>query len=217
VTAAGESGGEAGRRSRRWRRTRARLRAGELVYLVAAIALFVLMFVTWFGSEVSGQAEGVPFGGGGSGGNAWQTLEVIPLFLMLAIVVGVGAALMKLAGSDWKPAIPANAAVTLLGGLATVLILIRIIFPPGLGELGGIAVEATLKVGVFLALAAALGIAYGGYRAMREAGDSFRGIAQRLESERPKPRARPKSKDDAKPKRRFGRSASRRQSPSSSD
>jgi hypothetical protein len=206
-----------------------RLRRGEAVYLVAAVALFVLMYVTWFGSEVTGQTEGIPFGGTGTGGNAWQTLEVIPLFLMLAIAVAVGAALMRLAGSEWKPAVPANAAVTVLGGLAALLILIRIVFPPGFGTIGGISINATLKVGVFLALAAAIGIAYGGYRAMREEGDSFGRIAQRLESDRPKPKPRPKAKpkrekapaadvgDTAKPKRRFSPRSSRKQSPSSSD
>jgi hypothetical protein len=118
---------------------------------------------------------------------------------MLAIAVAVGAALMRLAGSEWKPAVPANAAVTVLGGLAALLILIRIVFPPGFGTIGGISINATLKVGVFLALAAAIGIAYGGYRAMREAGDSFQGIAQRLESDRPKPKPRrkPKREKDA--------------------
>jgi hypothetical protein len=198
--------------------TAARLRAGEFIYLVAAVALFVLMFFDWFGVEVD-QGSLLSLLVVSGGGNAWQTLEVIPIFLMLAIAVSVGAALMRLAGSDWKPAVPANAAVTVLGGVAALLILIRIVFPPGFsGSVGGgKSIEPTLEVGVFLALAAALGIAYGGYRAMREEGDSFRGIAQRLESERPKPRARPKLKDDAKPKRRFGRSASRRQSPSSSD
>lgn len=191
------------------------MRRGEFVYLVAAVALFVLMFVTWFGSEVTGQTEGIPFGGTGTGGNAWQSLDVIPLFLMLAIAVAVGAALLRLTGSDWKPAVPANAAVTVLGGVATLLVLFRIVFPPGFGSFGGISIDATLKVGIFLALAAALGIAYGGYRAMREEGDSFGGIAQRLESDRPMP----KPKADAKPKppKPAAKSASKRRSPSSSD
>ena len=52
---------------------------------------------------------------GAGGGNAWQTLEVIPLFLMLAIVVAVGAALLRSSGSEWKPAIPPAAAVCVLG------------------------------------------------------------------------------------------------------
>jgi hypothetical protein len=186
-----------------------------VIYLAAAIALFALMFVTWFGSEVTGQTEGIPFGGLGTGGNAWQSLEVIPLFLMLAIAVAVGAALLRLADSDWKPAVPADAAVAVLGGLATLLILFRIVFPPGFGSIGGISINATLKVGIFLALAAALGIAYGGYRAMREAGDSFQGIAKRLESDRPKPKAKPAAKPE--PPKPAAKSASKRRSPSSSD
>lgn len=197
------------------RRPGSRLRRGEAIYLVAAVALFVLMFVTWFGSEVTGQTEGIPFGGTGTGGNAWQSLDVIPLFLMLAIAVAVGAALLRLAGSDWKPAVPANAAVTVLGGLATLLILFRIVVPPGFGSFGGISIEATLKVGVFLALAAALGIAYGGYRAMREEGESFGGTAKRLESDRP--RSNPKPDAKPKPSRPAAKSPSKRRSRSSSD
>ena len=70
----------------------------------------------------------------------------------------------------------------MLGGLSTLLIAIRIVVPPDLGELGGIAIEATLSLGLFLALAAAAGIAYGGYRAMGEAGSSFARVAESLGS-----------------------------------
>ena len=210
------------------RRPGPRLRRGEAIYLVAAVALFALMFVSWFGTEVSGGAEVVPFGGTGSGGDAWQTLEVIPLFLMLAIVVAVGSALLRLSRSKWEPAVPPNTAVTVLGGLAVALILYRIVFPPSFGSLGGIAVEATLSLGVFLGLAAAVGIAYGGYRAMGEAGDTFESIGKRLESTAtpgrasgPRPsRANPDggAKSGAKPKRRrLSRRSSRSRSPSSSD
>ncbi|HEY2479260.1 MAG TPA: hypothetical protein VGI17_11075 [Solirubrobacterales bacterium] len=177
-------------------------RSGEAIALVAAILLFVLMFLDWFGE--ASKSSGEPLGGvvsGAVGGNAWQTLEVIPLFLMLAIVVAVGAALLRVSGSDWKPAIPPAAAVCVLGVLAAVLILIRIISPPGPdGALAGIAVEVTLKLPVFLALAAALGIAYGGWRAMGEEGASFASIGRKLESpQRPK---RSKSATNGKPARR---------------
>lgn len=40
-------------------------------------------------------------------------------------------------------------------------------------ELDGLALEITLEAGIFLALASACGIAYGGHRAMREEGVSF--------------------------------------------
>jgi hypothetical protein len=68
-----------------------------------------------------------------------------------------------------------GAIVCILGTLAVCLILIRIVFPPDLGgEVEGFTFEATLQVGIFLALAAACGIGYGGRRAMQEEGSSFR-------------------------------------------
>jgi hypothetical protein len=188
-----EPGGQTPSRARRKRpaagagRRRPRppkLRAGEAIALVAAILLFILMFFDWYGAKATTSAEslgGVVTGTGG--GSAWDTLEVIPLFLMLAIVVTVGAAILRLSGSDWKPAIPPAAAVCVLGILAAVLILIRIISPPGPeGTFSELAYESTLKLPIFLALAAALGIAYGGWRTMGEQGTSFASIGKKLES-----------------------------------
>jgi hypothetical protein len=172
--------------ARHSRRRLPRLRAGEAIALVAAILLFVLMFFDWYGAKATTSAEtlgGVVTATGG--GSAWDTLEVIPLFLMLAIVVAVGTAILRLGGSDWKPAIPPAAAVCVLGLLASLLILIRIIDPPGpSGALSELAYESTLKPPIFLALAAALGIAYGGRRAMGEEGTSFAAIGKKLESPR---------------------------------
>jgi cation transport ATPase len=194
----GEAKARRSRAPRRAERRMPRLRAGEAIALVAAILLFILMFFDWYGAKATTSAEtlsGVVTGSGG--GSAWDTLEVIPLFLMLAIVVAVGAAILRLSGSDWKPVIPVAAAVCVLGILAAVLILIRIISPPGPeGTFSELAYESTLKVPVFLALAAALGIAYGGWRAMGEEGTTFASIGKGLESpgrpERPKGAAKPK-------------------------
>jgi hypothetical protein len=165
------------------------LRTGEAIYLVAAILLFVLMFFQWYGTQHSGpnaQLVDLQLFGGGT---AWQTLEVIPLFLMLAIVVAIGGALLRLSGSDWKPAVPPSVTVCLLGVLAAALILFRIISPPGIDQLEGVPIERSLEVGIFLALAAALGIAYGGWRAMADEGTSFGGVAKKLESpRRPSPK-----------------------------
>ncbi|HVW47012.1 MAG TPA: hypothetical protein VHA76_08165 [Solirubrobacterales bacterium] len=169
-----------------------RLRRGEAISLVAAVLLFVLMFFDWYGAKA--MTGGEPLGGvitGAAGGDAWQTLEVIPLFLMLAIVVAVGAALLRMSGSDWRPAIPPAAAVCVVGMLASLLILIRIVSPPGpSGAFSELGMESTLKLPVFLALVAALAIAYGGRRAMGEEGTTFAGIAKRLESPRREPRSR---------------------------
>jgi hypothetical protein len=176
-----------------------RLRSGESISLVAAILLFVLMFFDWW--EVGTGIESgtlVAINLFDRGQDAWQALEVIPLFLMLAIVVAVGAALLRVLGSDWKPAIPPGAAVFVLGLLAALLILIRMISPPELAPtaLAGAEFDTSLQLPIFVALVAALGIAYGGWRAMGQEGTSFAAIAKRLESPRPAPT---KSTADAKP------------------
>jgi hypothetical protein len=165
-----------------------RLRTGEAIYLVAAILLFILMFFTWYGVTMAGESEVLSLVV--HGGNAWQTLEVLPLLTMLAIVVAVGGALLRLTGSDWKPAIPPAAAVCVLGLLAALGILWRMVSPPDLGG-EGIGYSVNLELGIFLALAAALGIAYGGWRAMADEGTSFAGVAKRLESPK-RPKSAPK-------------------------
>jgi hypothetical protein len=199
-TAAEEPKPKAGpKRAAKPRRTRPKLRAGEAIALVAAILLFILMFFDWYGAKATTSAEtlsGVVTGTGG--GSAWDTLEVIPLFLMLAIVVTVGTAILRLSGTDWKPAIPPAAAICVLGILAAVLILIRIVSPPGPeGTFAELAFESTLKLPIFLALAAALGIAYGGWRAMGEEGTSFASVGKNLESPKRPPRPEPGSKPGA--------------------
>ncbi|HKB51224.1 MAG TPA: hypothetical protein VKC63_07325 [Solirubrobacterales bacterium] len=156
-----------------------KLSTGEKISAVSAVLLFVFMFFDWFGVKVSG----VPgFSGDitGSGGSAWDALDVIPIFLMLAIVVAIGVAVIRLTDADLEPPISLNAIVAALGGLAVLLILYRIISPPNFGSFGGVTVDATLKFGIFLGLIAAAGIAYGGYSAMREEGATFGDVADRL-------------------------------------
>jgi hypothetical protein len=166
-----------------------RLSTGEKLAAVSALLLFVFMFFDWFGVEVSG----VPgFGGevGGAGGSAWDALDVIPIFLMLAIVAAIGVAIIRLTDADLELPISLNAIVAALGGLAVLLILYRIIDQPGGGgDFSGVEVDVTLKVGIFLAFAAAVGIAYGGYRAMQEEGMSFGDVGDQLSSAGDRPGA----------------------------
>ena len=105
---------------------------------------------------------------------------MIPIVLMLAIVVALGVAVVRLTDADLEPPVSINAIVAALGGLAVLLILYRIVSPPDFGSFGGVTVDATLKFGIFLGLIAAAGIAYGGYSAMREEGSTFGDAADRL-------------------------------------
>lgn len=61
-----------------------RLNCGEAFALASAIALFVVMFFPWYGSELSEQAQTLPFPTD-AGGSAWQALEVIPFVLALTL------------------------------------------------------------------------------------------------------------------------------------
>ena len=184
-----------------------RISRGEGIAALSALALLAVTFVDWYGAEVAGQARRIRLGGGaGAGGSAWQSLDLLPWFLLVVVAVAVGAVALAARGSKRESPVPASAVVAVLGGLATLWILLRILFPPGFGELGGVSVNATLDLGVWLALAAALGIAYGGYRTMGERGTSFAQVADSL------------SRPSAKPKSRRGpaQPSSRRRSPSSS-
>ncbi len=155
-----------------------RLSTGEKISAVSAVLLFIFMFFDWFGVKVSGVSG---FSGEvAGGGSAWDALDLIPIFLMAAIVVAIGVAVIRLTDADIEPPFSLNTLVAVLGGLAVLLILYRIINPPGGDSFGGVSVDTTLKLGIFLGLIAAAGIAYGGYSAMREEGTTFGDAADRL-------------------------------------
>ncbi len=158
-----------------------KLNTGEKVSAVSAILLFIFMFFDWFGAEISG-VSGFSGSVEGGAGSAWDALDVIPIFLMLAIVAALGVAIIRLTDADLEPPVSLNTIVAALGGLAVLLILYRIIDPPGGDSLAGVSVDITLKFGIFLGLIAAAGIAYGGYSAMREEGTTFGDAADRLSS-----------------------------------
>ena len=156
-----------------------KLGTGEKIAGGSAILLFVFMFFDWFGVEVSG----VPGFSGtvpGSGGSAWDALDFIPIVLLVAILAALVMVGLRLADSVDEPTVPLSTAVTVLGLIAVLLILYRIVDPPGGGSYGGVSVDTNLQVGIFLGLLSAAGIAYGGYATMREEGITFGDAADSL-------------------------------------
>jgi hypothetical protein len=158
-----------------------KLSPGEKIAGVSALLLFVFMFFDWFGVEVTGVggfSGSVP----GGGGSAWDALDFIPIILLVTIVAALVMAGLRLADSAYEPPVPMSTIVTVLGVFSVVLIVFRIIFPPSFGDFGGVSVDATLSLGIFLGLIAAGGIAYGGYSTMKEEGITFGDAADRLSS-----------------------------------
>lgn len=150
-----------------------RLSTGEKIAGASAVLLFLFMFFDWFSVD----------GGGGfftvDVGNAWRALNVIPIILMIAIVAAVGGAVIRLSDALFEPEVPINAVVAILGAVSFLLILYRIVDPPDAGIEG---IDVSPALGIFLALIAAAGIAFGGYRAMQEEGTTFGEIGDRLGS-----------------------------------
>ncbi|MEX2448426.1 MAG: hypothetical protein WD404_06750 [Solirubrobacterales bacterium] len=152
-----------------------RLSDGGKVAVISAILLFVSMFFDWYGVESSDDSLRL-FDVGRS---AWEALDYIPIALLIGIVAALGNAALHVGNAVRGLAVVANGVVAVCGALSAVLILFRIIYPPSFGSMGTsfgvVTYEGTVKFPIFFALAAACGIAYGGYRAMREERDRQQG------------------------------------------
>ena len=155
-----------------------RLRTGELIAGIAAVALFIVMFLPWFGFDLSGAAEDVAESFGvavdvpDANFNAWESFDFIDLVLMVTIIVAVGLAVATATRRDVSLPVAASALTAGLGILSTLLVLYRLLDTPG---------DADRKFGVFLGLILAAAIAYGGWRSMQDEGTSFGDQADRLQ------------------------------------
>jgi hypothetical protein len=148
------------------------LRTGEKIAGIAGLALFIIMFLSWWGApgDIAGLAEaaGVDVD---TSANAWELADVLDLLWALAAISGVALAVMAAQSGQVNMPVAMSAITTGLGGLATLTILYRLIDTP---------FDADRKYGVFLGLIAAAGITYGGWMAMQEEGTSFSGETDRL-------------------------------------
>jgi hypothetical protein len=142
-----------------------RVSVGEMIAGASALALFIFMFLPWFGVD---SVEG--FAVGGVDANAWESFSFVDILLFLAIVVVLGLVIARAAAALPELPKPPGTIIAAAGGLALLLVLFRLIFPPGFDS-GVVDVDVDLgrKIGVFLGLIAAAGMAYGGWRAMNEA------------------------------------------------
>jgi hypothetical protein len=145
--------------------TRARL--GDLVAAGSAVLLFISLFFNWY--SVSVHIAGFSQSEGFSG---WTVLSIIDILLFIIALVAVGLAVARMAD-----AIPRTAAVSpglvvlILGAIATILVLFRIIDIPGGGDVADIpGVDLGRSFGIFVALIASLGITAGGWIGWNEEG-----------------------------------------------
>jgi hypothetical protein len=151
-----------------------RLRTGERIASISALLLFAFMFFHWFGvkavntSNLLFAIQSIE-----PGRNAWEALDYIPTVLLITILATLAVMVLRLTNSLRKDSLPVNAVVAILGLASMLLIFYRIIDPPIFNVEPTITFEGAVQLPIFLALVAAAGIAYGGFRAMREEGVSL--------------------------------------------
>lgn len=134
-----------------------RLSQGQLVAAIAAIALFIISFLPWFGVSGAVTVGGTTIGGS-QNFSLWEIENPLDIYLLIVILVALLPAVLALMG-DGADAPMASMATALLGGVGTLLILYQVFDTPGITD---------RKIGLFLGLIACAGIAVGGYLTMQE-------------------------------------------------
>ena len=139
-----------------------RLSQGQIIAAVGAAVLLVAMFLPWIGVSGPSIPAGIPVPQGVSTGgtteNIWKG-PTLDIYLLITVIVAALPALFALTDASEEFSF-VSAATFLLGTVGTVLIIawLTVDFPDG----------ADRKYGAFIALAAAIAIAIGGFRAMQE-------------------------------------------------
>ena len=139
-----------------------RLSQGQIIAAGSAAVLLVAMFLPWIGLDLPDAPAGVPVpeGLGDDSQNVWEGSS-LDVYLLITGVVALVPALLALTSGAEEFSF-ASAATFLLGvvGVILVIVFLTVDFP----DVDG----AERKYGAFVGLAACVGIAYGGFKAMQE-------------------------------------------------
>jgi hypothetical protein len=123
------------------------LRPGELVGALGGLGLLVALLLPWYSV-------------GEDNVTAWQAFSVTDIVLSAAAVIGMSVAACVLLRISVSYPVAGSSVATGFGAVAAVLIVIRMINPPGNADIG-------LEIGAWLGLASALAITVGGYMGMQ--------------------------------------------------
>ena len=138
------------------------LSQGQIIAAVSGVVLLVATFLPWIGvsgPDLPANLPGVSESAGGSDSEDIWKGSSLDVYLLITAIVALVPLLLALSGSAEEFSF-ASAATFLLGvvGVILVAVFLTIDFPDG----------AERKVGAFIGLAAVIGIAFGGFRALQE-------------------------------------------------
>ena len=124
------------------------MRLGELVGALGGLGLLVSSFLPWYSS---GDLLDL---------TAWQAFSVTDIVLTAAAAVALSVAISVLFRISVSYPVAGSSVATGLGFVATGLIVVRMINPPGYGPI-------VLQGGAWLGLASAIAVTIGGYMGMQ--------------------------------------------------
>jgi hypothetical protein len=154
-----------------------KLGRGELIAAVSGAALFIIMFLPWFGYDFGSAgdvAENLGVSVPDANFNAWESFGFIDIVLFVTVIVAVAFGVAAAMARDVTLPVAASAITAGLGILSLVLVAYRLLDTPS---------ESSRKFGLFLGLIATAGIAYGGWVGMQEEGTSFGDQVDRVQGD----------------------------------
>jgi hypothetical protein len=133
---------------------------GELLSAVCALCLLIAMFaLEWFGVDgVPGRTRSLAWAE-----NAWHGLTLVRWLMLLSIAVAIGAPLLHVTQRSHGAKTSTSRAVLALGSLTSLLLIYRVLI-----DLPSANQVVDQKLGAFVGVLCALGVALGGYEAVRE-------------------------------------------------
>jgi hypothetical protein len=140
-----------------------RLRKGALVTATSAIALAIVMFATkWYGvDEIPGRVA--TRGQVVHTENAWHGLTIVRWLMLATIAIALGSVLLHGSQRTHGSKTNTGALVAVLGAITAAVVIYRVLIDLPLPNS-----VVDQKLGAFIGVLSAIGIAVGGYESMLE-------------------------------------------------
>jgi hypothetical protein len=175
-----------------------RLRPGETIAGACGVLLLAVMFAPWYeiGGNLSGPNAEILRAAAARRGvdlsrDAWQSFGVIDVVMALAVLAAIGLVVLTLTQRSVALPVAASVVVTVLGALAALLVLYRLINEPALTVRAVKAPDQLIdiKLWAYLGFVLCGGIALGGFLTMADEGERLAQGERPTIPERPAPAA----------------------------
>jgi hypothetical protein len=140
-----------------------RLRRGELISAISALLLLILMFsLKWFGLALR-PGPSAARSAISTAENAWNGLSLVRWLMLLTIIAALGSVVLHAKQRSHGTKTDTSLLITMLGTVNALLLTYRVLI-----DLPSPSQVVDQKLGAYLGLLAAIGIAFGGHAAIRE-------------------------------------------------